>query len=94
MVTETTTIALFGAIIGVYGWLIKITLSKKKNGDYVKASEFAEHKKEVRYTDTCIEIHKGLTRLIDERHQDTKIHLEKIEDLIKKNGNQPPRVQT
>ena len=81
------TIAIWGAIIGVYGWLIRLAL--RKNGDYVHMSEFEEHKKNVRYTDTCNKVHEGLMKLVDERHQETRADLKEIKDLIRNNGKKP-----
>ncbi len=56
--------------------------------------ELEDHKKEVRYSETCNKVHEGLTKLVDERHKETKETLARIEDLIRKNGNGKPRVQT
>ena len=59
---EPTTLAIWGAILGVYGWLIKLAVfskNGKKNGEYVRMSDFEDHKKSVRYIDTCDKVHEG-----------------------------------
>ena len=94
---EPTTIAIFGAIIGVYGWLIKVTMfskNGKKNGDYVRMAEFEKHKEAVQYKDTCTEIVNRIDERAKDRHKDTKEDLKEIKELIRNNGHSNPRIRT
>jgi hypothetical protein len=72
--------------LGVAGIMLKIISNIKK--------EFEKHKESVRYVDTCEKEHKGLTKLLDERHNEIKDELKEIKDLIRNNGNSKPRVRT
>lgn len=68
------------------GIMFKLRSSDKK--------EFEDHKKSVRYVDTCDKVVGGLTKLADERHNDIKATLKEIKELIQNNGNSKPRVTT
>ncbi len=56
--------------------------------------QFEGLKKTVRYKDTCEEVVKRIDQSAQDRHQEVKEALTRIEGLIKNNGNQKPRVQT
>ena len=91
---EPMTIAICVAITGVYGWLIRLAMAGKKNGDYVRMADFEKHKESVQYKDTCSEVVKRIDEKSEERHKTTLKTLDRIEALILNNGNAKPRVQT
>ncbi len=72
--------------LGVSGIMFGILKGVKK--------EIDEHKKDVRFSETCDKIHQGLDKLADERHQEMKKELGKLADLIRNNGQGTPKVQT
>jgi hypothetical protein len=76
-------LSIMGVIFMVNTALAGILLRLRSNDK----KEFEDHKKSVRYSDTCDKVVEGLTKLADERHQDVKDSLTRIEKLIRKNGN-------
>ena len=91
---EPTTIAIWVAITVVYGWLIRLAMVGKKNGDYVRMAEFEKHKEAVQYKDTCTEIVNRIDERAKDRHKDTKEDLKEIKELIRNNGHSTPRIRT
>lgn len=77
-------------IIGIVGLIIAV------NGSTIALfwRYVSKMKDKIQYKDVCIEIHKGLTKLSDERHKDIKEDLKDIKNLIRNNGKPPLRVQT
>jgi hypothetical protein len=71
---------------GVLGIMWKIRANDKR--------EFEKHKDSVQYKDTCDEVVKRIDEKSEERHKTVTKTLERIERLIKNNGNTRPRVQT
>ena len=63
--------------------ILPVIKGKDKNGSAaVSRGEFEEHKKSIRYADTCREIHQGLNTRMDDFKED----LSEIKRLIR-NGN-------
>jgi len=77
--------------VGVPGILLILVVREilnfkfKKNGSNscISRREFEEHKKSVRYIDTCDQIVNRLDQRADDRHMDIKMDLDRIEELIR-----------
>lgn len=84
-------LGIFAAIAGCYGWLIKHLMNSK---GAVSQKEFTEHKKAVRYKDTCDQIVKRIEERFDshekssqDRRQYEEIQFTEIKQMIKEIKN-------
>jgi hypothetical protein len=82
--------SILGVIFAINSIGIGIMLGLRK----ADKKEFEKHKESVQYKDTCTEVVKRIDKCAEERHKTVTDSLERIEGLIRKNGNSRPRVQT